>query len=70
MAGAGGSSKGSSKGGSDGQASNAALHDAEDLMARRKVVFREWKAKRQSSKPKHPNHLIDYSNSPQPKVRN
>jgi len=58
-----------SKGGSSGGASNAALHDDEDLMARRRVLFAEWKGKRKSGKAKHPNHIIDYSNSPAPPVK-
>ena len=55
-------SKGGGKGGSSG--SNAALHDDEDLMARRRVTFSAWKAKRK--KAKHPSHVIDYANSPSP----
>ena len=46
--------------GSSGHASNAALHDDEDVMDRRRALFGKWK---QSKRPKH---MIDYINSPTP----
>ena len=49
-----------SKGGSTGQASNAALQDDEDIMARRRALFGKWKQK------KIPNQMIGYVNSPTP----
>ena len=61
MAGAqstGGKSGGKAGGGKGGSASPAALHDDEDLMARRRV----WKSKAK----KHRNHIIEYSKSPAP----
>jgi len=61
-----GGGKGSSKGGSSGHASNAALQDDEDIMARRKVLFGKWKASRKDKRPTHPNHMIDYAQSPEP----
>jgi hypothetical protein len=45
-----------------GSASNAALHDDEDLMFRRRLLFNGWK---QSKRPKQ---MIDYSNSPSPPI--
>jgi hypothetical protein len=56
-----GGAKGSARGG--GNASNAALHDDEDKLSRRKVLFSKWKAK------KRPNQMIDYSNSPSAKTK-
>ena len=50
------------KGGSSGGASNAALHDDEDLMSRR-LNFNRWKKKKQ------PNRMIDYVNSPRPPIK-
>jgi hypothetical protein len=47
-----------------GSASPAALHDDEDLMARRRKNFRAWAGKR-----KKKSMLINYSNSPKPPAR-
>jgi len=67
MAGTGG--KGAAKGGSTGKASNAALQDDEDLMARRRALFNKWKGTQKAKKSVHPAHLIDYVNSPAPAKR-
>jgi hypothetical protein len=58
MAGTGGG-KGASKGGKGASSGpNAALNDDEDLMNRRRVLWKQWKAT------KMPNRVIDYDKSP------
>lgn len=56
---------GSGKGGkaTSGHASPAALFDDQDVMEKRRRVFGEWKGKKKAV---HPNHLINYVNSPTP----
>jgi len=54
--------KGSGQPKGGGGATNAALHDDEDLMSRR-LNFNRWKKKKQ------PNRMIDYVNSPRPPIK-
>jgi len=54
----------SSSDGQGGSASNAALHDDEDRMARRGKNFRTWADGR-----KKKSTLLSYSNSPKPGAR-
>jgi hypothetical protein len=58
--------KGATKSGGSGHASNAALQDDEDKMARRRALFGEWKGLKLAKKEVHPARMIDYSNSPSP----
>lgn len=53
---------------SSGHASNAALHDDEDIMSRRKRIFGDWLKKRHKPIPPDHNHMIDYTNSPSPPI--
>jgi len=55
---------GGSGGGKGGKASNAALHDDEDRMARMRKTFHAWVAGR-----KKKATLIHYVNSPKPMDR-
>ena len=58
------SGKVGSKAGS-GHASNAALHDDEDMMARRGKNFRTWMAAKKKAQAK-PFFFMDYNKSPAP----
>jgi hypothetical protein len=63
-----GGGKNTGRPGGSGHASNAALQDDEDLMARRGKRFRTWAAEKRKSKSRR-SSLIDYVNSPSPPRR-